>query len=200
MTAIKRQIIAAIGAAIVGLGVGTCVTTGLGADALGVLWEGIATRLAITVGQASLVVTVACIGLVAGINRRHLGLGTIINPIVTSLVTDLVIRYLLVDSHMGIRVSMLVLGVALIAIGSGIAAAASTGKEGYIALSLALAEKCAIEVAKTRMGMDLVCFLSGMLLGGKIMIGPIIGILLIGTVFKRTLAFCELKFSRVLNE
>lgn len=32
------------------------------------------------------------------------------------------------------------------------------------------------------------------------MIGPIIGILLIGTVFKRTLAFCELKFSRVLNE
>lgn len=140
MTAIKRQIIAAIGAAIVGLGVGTCVTTGLGADALGVLWEGIATRLAITVGQASLVVTVACIGLVAGINRRHLGLGTVINPIVTSLVTDLVIRYLLVDSHMGIRVSMLVLGVVLIAIGSGIAAAASTGKEGYIALSLALAE------------------------------------------------------------
>ena len=85
MTAIKRQIIAAIGAAIVGLGVGTCVTTGLGVDALGVLWEGIATRLAITVGQASLVVTVACIGLVAGINRRHLGLGTVINPIVPVL-------------------------------------------------------------------------------------------------------------------
>ncbi|KMO46117.1 membrane protein [Lacticaseibacillus rhamnosus] len=199
MTAIKHQLVASIGAAIVGIGVGICITTELGADALGALWEGLATRLPISVGQASLVVTVVCVIMVLLINPRHLGIGTLLNPLVTSLTTDFIILRIPTSDNPVIKMILLVIGILLIAIGSGIAAAANRSKEGYIALNLALAEKFSGDIAQTRFLMDLICFVGGMILGGKIMIGPVIGILMIGFVFKQTLRFCEPIFRTTLD-
>ncbi|MDK7183459.1 YitT family protein [Lacticaseibacillus rhamnosus] len=199
MTAIKHQLVASIGAAIVGIGVGICITTELGADALGALWEGLATRLPISVGQASLVVTVVCVIMVLLINPRHLGLGTLLNPLVTSLTTDFIILRIPTSDNPVVKMILLVIGILLIAIGSGIAAAANRSKEGYIALNLALAEKFSGDIAQTRFLMDLICFVGGMILGGKIMIGPVIGILMIGFVFKQTLRFCEPIFQATLD-
>ncbi|MBM6439980.1 hypothetical protein JNW93_04630 [Lacticaseibacillus rhamnosus] len=199
MTAFKHQLVASIGAAIVGIGVGICITTELGADALGALWEGLATRLPISVGQASLVVTVVCVIMVLLINPRHLGLGTLLNPLVTSLTTDFIILRIPTSDNPVVKMILLVIGILLIAIGSGIAAAANRSKEGYIALNLALAEKFSGDIAQTRFLMDLICFVGGMILGGKIMIGPVIGILMIGFVFKQTLRFCEPIFRTTLD-
>lgn len=199
MTAIKHQLVASIGAAIVGIGVGICITTELVADALGALWEGLATRLPISVGQASLVVTVVCVIMVLLINPRHLGLGTLLNPLVTSLTTDFIILRIPTSDNPVVKIILLVIGILLIAIGSGIAAAANRSKEGYIALNLALAEKFSGDIAQTRFLMDLICFVGGMILGGKIMIGPVIGILMIGFVFKQTLRFCEPIFQATLD-
>ena len=199
MTAIKHQLVASIGAAIVGIGVGICITTELVADALGALWEGLATRLPISVGQASLVVTVVCVIMVLLINPRHLGLGTLLNPLVTSLTTDFIILRIPTSDNPVAKMILLVIGILLIAIGSGIAAAANRSKEGYIALNLALAEKFSGDIAQTRFLMDLICFVGGMILGGKIMIGPVIGILMIGFVFKQTLRFCEPIFQATLD-
>lgn len=167
MTAIKHQLVASIGAAIVGIGVGICITTELVADALGALWEGLATRLPISVGQASLVVTVVCVIMVLLINPRHLGLGTLLNPLVTSLTTDFIILRIPTSDNPVVKMILLVIGILLIAIGSGIAAAANRSKEGYIALNLALAEKFSGDIAQTRFLMDLICFVGGMILGGK---------------------------------
>ena len=199
MTAIKHQLVASIGAAIVGIGVGICITTELVADALGALWEGLATRLPISVGQASLVVTVVCVIMVLLINPRHLGLGTLLNPLVTSLTTDFIILRIPTSDNPVVKMILLVIGILLIAIGSGIAAAANRSKEGYIALNLALGEKFSGDIAQTRFLMDLICFVGGMILGGKIMIGPVIGILMIGFVFKQTLRFCEPIFQATLD-
>lgn len=199
MTAIKHQLVASIGAAIVGIGVGICITTELVADALGALWEGLATRLPISVAQASLVVTVVCVIMVLLINPRHLGLGTLLNPLVTSLTTDFIILRIPTSDNPVVKMILLVIGILLIAIGSGIAAAANRSKEGYIALNLALAEKFSGDIAQTRFLMDLICFVGGMILGGKIMIGPVIGILMIGFVFKQTLRFCEPIFQATLD-
>lgn len=199
MTAIKHQLVASIGAAIVGIGVGICITTELVADALGALWEGLATRLPISVGQASLVVTVVCVIMVLLINPRHLGLGTLLNPLVTSLTTDFIILRIPTSDNPVVKMILLVIGILLIAIGSGIAAAANRSKEGYISLNLALAEKFSGDIAQTRFLMDLICFVGGMILGGKIMIGPVIGILMIGFVFKQTLRFCEPIFQATLD-
>lgn len=199
MTAIKHQLVASIGAAIVGIGVGICITTELVADALGALWEGLATRLPISVGQASLVVMVVCVIMVLLINPRHLGLGTLLNPLVTSLTTDFIILRIPTSDNPVVKMILLVIGILLIAIGSGIAAAANRSKEGYIALNLALAEKFSGDIAQTRFLMDLICFVGGMILGGKIMIGPVIGILMIGFVFKQTLRFCEPIFQATLD-
>ena len=199
MTAIKHQLVASIGAAIVGIGVGICITTELVADALGALWEGLATRLPISLGQASLVVTVVCVIMVLLINPRHLGLGTLLNPLVTSLTTDFIILRIPTSDNPVVKMILLVIGILLIAIGSGIAAAANRSKEGYIALNLALAEKFSGDIAQTRFLMDLICFVGGMILGGKIMIGPVIGILMIGFVFKQTLRFCEPIFQATLD-
>lgn len=194
-----RYLISVLGSSLVGVGVGLCVTTGLGADALGVLWEGLAMHLPLTVGQASLLVTCTCLIIVAMIDKKELGLATVLNPIATSIFTDLVIKQISVDGPVGLKVLLVVMGISFIGIGSGIAAATNTGKEGYIALSFALSNRLSVDLAKVRMGLDLLCFAAGMLLGGKFMIGPIFGVLLIGPLLKLTSQYCGRKMIMILR-
>nr|WP_245569604.1 hypothetical protein [Enterococcus pallens] len=194
-----RYLISVLGSSLVGVGVGLCVTTGLGADALGVLWEGLAIHLPLTVGQASLLVTCTCLIIVAMIDKKELGLATVLNPIATSIFTDLVIKQISVDGPVGLKVLLVVIGISFIGIGSGIAAATNTGKEGYIALSFALSNRLSVDLAKVRMGLDLLCFAAGMLLGGKFMIGPIFGVLLIGPLLKLTSQYCGRKMIMILR-
>lgn len=194
-----RYLISVLGSSLVGVGVGLCVTTGLGADALGVLWEGLARHLPLTVGQASLLVTCTCLIIVAMIDKKELGLATVLNPIATSIFTDLVIKQISVDGPVGLKVLLVVIGISFIGIGSGIAAATNTGKEGYIALSFALSNRLSVDLAKVRMGLDLLCFAAGMLLGGKFMIGPIFGVLLIGPLLKLTSQYCGRKMIMILR-
>lgn len=184
-----RLLVSVLGSSIVGLGVGICVTTGLGADALGVLWEGLARHLPLTVGQASLAVTFSCFLLVFLIDKKELGLATLLNPVATSLLTDWTIRqFQPADAFLG-KLLIVVLGIACIGIGSGIAAATQTGKESYIALSFALSNRLGQDLAKVRMVLDTLCFIAGMILGGKFMLGPIIGVLLIGPLLKLSSQF-----------
>lgn len=191
MKMLLRYLLSIIGSSIVGVGVGLCVVTGLGADALGVLWEGLAGRLPITVGQASLLVTFICLTAVFFINKKELGLATLLNPIATSIFTDIMIRQVVIDSPYLMKMGIVISGIALIGIGSGIAAATNTGKEGYIALSFALSDTWKLDLAKVRMGLDTLCFVLGMLLGGKFMLGPIFGVILIGPLLKLSSQYCS---------
>lgn len=63
---------------------------------------------------------------------------------------------------------IVIVGISFIGIGSGIAAATNAGKEGYIALSFALSKRLTFDLAKVRMGLDLICFVTGMILGGNL--------------------------------
>ncbi|MBO1304712.1 hypothetical protein JZO70_00955 [Enterococcus sp. 669A] len=193
-----RYLISVLGSSLVGVGVGLCVVTGLGADALGVLWEGLTQHLPVTVGQASLLVTAVCLLLVTFINKKELGLATILNPLATSIFTDLIIKQVSVQGAILLRLAVVIVGISFIGIGSGIAAATNTGKEGYIALSFALSGRLSIDLAKVRMVLDLICFVTGMLLGGKFMIGPIFGVVLIGPLLKLTSQYCGRKMLPIM--
>lgn len=200
MKVLVRYIISIIGSSIVGIGVGLCVPTGLGADALGVLWEGLAKHLPVTVGQASLIVTMSCFLIVLTINRHELGLATFLNPIATSITTDIVIMHFGVQKNIIFQMFIVVLGISFIGIGSGIAAATNTGKESYIALSFALSKKLHIDLAKVRMLLDALCFILGSLLTAQLMIGPVVGVLLIGPLLKITSQYCGKKIQFLLQE
>ncbi|AXG39328.1 hypothetical protein EGCR1_11740 [Enterococcus gilvus] len=199
MKMLLRNLISVLGSSLVGVGVGLCVATGLGADALGVLWEGLAKHLPITVGQASLLVTCTCLLLVLVIDRNELGAATLFNPIATSIFTDWMIRQWTIEGPVIVKFLLVVLGISFIGIGSGIAAATNAGKEGYIALSFALSHRLSVDLAKVRMSLDLICFIAGMVLGGKFMIGPFVGVLLIGPLLKRTSSYCGEKMSPLLG-
>ncbi|OTO65529.1 MULTISPECIES: hypothetical protein [unclassified Enterococcus] len=199
MKMLLRNLISILGSSLVGVGVGLCVATGLGADALGVLWEGLAKHLPITVGQASLLVTCTCLLLVLVIDRNELGAATLFNPITTSIFTDWMIRQWTIEGPVIVKFLLVVLGISFIGIGSGIAAATNAGKEGYIALSFALSHRLSVDLAKVRMSLDLICFIAGMVLGGKFMIGPFVGVLLIGPLLKRTSSYCGEKMSPLLG-
>lgn len=200
MNRLFRYLLSILGSSIVGIGVGLCVVTGLGADALGVLWEGLAGRLPITVGQASLLVTAVCLTAVFFINKKELGPATILNPIATSIFTDIMIRQLVIDLPYPLKIGVVILGISLIGIGSGIAASTNTGKEGYIALSFSLSDTWQLDLAKVRMGLDVLCFAGGMLLGGKFMLGPIFGVVLIGPLLKLSSTYSSRMIAPLMNE
>ncbi|MEG0627686.1 MAG: hypothetical protein RR492_01340 [Enterococcus sp.] len=194
-----KNLISVLGSVLVGVGVGLCVVTGLGADALGVLWEGLTQHLPLTVGQASLVVTGTCLVIVALIDKKELGLATLLNPLATSLLTDLIIKHVTLEGPTVLKLLIVILGISFIGIGSGIAAATNAGKESYIALSFALSKRLSKDLAKVRMSLDCICFLTGMILGGKFMIGPIVGVLLIGPLLKATSQYCGKKMQPLLG-
>ncbi|MDH6365428.1 putative membrane protein YczE [Enterococcus sp. PF1-24] len=191
MKLLLRYVISILGSALVGVGVGICVVTGLGADALGVLWEGLADKLPLTVGQVSLLVTAICLIIVFVIDKKELGLATLLNPLATSLLTDFTIRNIDLPKQVLLQLFFVVIGISFIGIGSGIAAATNTGKEGYIALSFALSNKFKSDLAKVRMILDGICFMLGTILSGKLMVGPVFGVLLIGPLLKITSQYCS---------
>jgi uncharacterized membrane protein YczE len=109
------------------------------------------------------------------------------------------IRQWTIEGPVIVKFLLVVLGISFIGIGSGIAAATNAGKEGYIALSFALSHRLSVDLAKVRMSLDLICFIAGMVLGGKFMIGPFVGVLLIGPLLKRTSSYCGEKMSPLLG-
>ena len=83
---------------------------------------------------------------------------------------------------MWINVLLMLLGIILFAIGTGLYAAASLGRGSYEALTFSLAEKNGWQVRVVRSLLDAMMVIIGVLLGGTFGICTIVTILLSGTI------------------
>ena len=83
-------------------------------------------------------------------------------------------------------IMIMLLGVMLFAVGTGVYAAASLGRGSYEALTFSLAEKNGWQVKAVRMILDIVMVLTGVLLGGKFGICTIVTIIISGPVIQFT--------------
>ena len=137
----KKIIIIWIGSIIAAYGITLAMYAGFGGATLAVLWQGISKTFHISIGMASMIVAVVMIIFVFFYDRSQLHIGTVLYQIVYSLCVDLFANAHTYSRHMWINVLLMLLGIILFAIGTGLYAAASLGRGSYEALTFSLAEK-----------------------------------------------------------
>ena len=182
----KKIIIIVIGSIIAAYGITLALYAGFGGATLAVLWQGISRTFHISIGMASLIVAIIMIVFSFFYDRSQIHIGTIIYQLVYSLCVDLFANAHVYSTHLWVNALIMLLGVMLFAVGTGVYAAASLGRGSYEALTFSLAEKNGWQVKAVRMILDIVMVLTGVLLGGKFGICTIITVIISGPIIQFT--------------
>ena len=182
----KKIIIIVIGSIIAAYGITLALYAGFGGATLAVLWQGISWTFHISIGMASLIVAIIMIVFSFFYDRSQIHIGTIIYQLVYSLCVDLFANAHVYSTHLWVNALIMLLGVMLFAVGTGVYAAASLGRGSYEALTFSLAEKNGWQVKAVRMILDIVMVLTGVLLGGKFGICTIVTIIISGPIIQFT--------------
>lgn len=168
------------GAFVLGVAIALCEKTKWGADPITVFYEGLASTFNISMGSASNVTAFLMIAIVVFIERKQLGIGTLLTPIFTQFGIE--IGMLLQFSSLAIYESMFLFALGLICIAFGISTnmSAQLGKSSYDALIVSFMNKSDTKYHIIRWCIDSILLVSGILMGGVLTIGTPIAILALG--------------------
>jgi uncharacterized membrane protein YczE len=171
-----------------GVGEALIVACALGNSPWTVLSEGLALQTGMGVGVAtvalSFVVLLAWVPL-----RQRPGLGTIANAVVIGLAMEPVLAVVEQPQGMAARVALLVGGIALVAVGSGLYLATFLGPGPRDGLMTGLHRVTGRPIGAIRMGIEAAALAAGWALGGTVGIGTLAFALTIGPAVGLLLAW-----------
>ena len=151
---LKKIVIIIVGSVIAAYGITLALYAGFGGATLAVLWQGISETFHISIGMASFVVAVVMILFAAIYDRSQIHIGTFLYQVVYSGCVDLFAKCHIYSKYMWINFFIMLAGVILFAVGTGLYASASLGRGSYEAVTFALAEKNNWQVKIVRMILD----------------------------------------------
>ena len=181
---LKKLVIIVVGSVIAAYGITLAMYAGFGGATLAVLWQGLSKTFPMTIGMASFVVAAAMVLFVLFYDRRQIHIGTVLYQIVYSTCVDLFANCHVYSETMWINFLIMMLGVVVFAVGTGLYAAASLGRGSYEALTFALAEKNNWQVKLVRMVLDILMVVAGVLLGGKFGACTIVTVIISGPIIQ----------------
>lgn len=181
---LKKLVIIVVGSVIAAYGITLAMYAGFGGATLAVLWQGLSKTFPMTIGMASFVVAAAMVLFVLFYDRRQIHIGTVLYQIVYSTCVDLFANCHVYSETMWINFLIMMLGVVVFAVGTGLYAAASLGRGSYEALTFALAEKNNWQVRIVRMVLDILMVVAGVLLGGKFGACTIVTVMISGPIIQ----------------
>lgn len=166
------------GLALFGLGISLLLQSNLGAAPWDVFHTGVSEHTGIAVGTVIILTGVALLVLWIPL-REQPGIGTILNAIEIGVIVDLTLPLIPEPDLIVVRLSMMIGGVLIIAIGSGLYIGSGLGPGPRDGLMTGLARRgLSIRVART--GIELVVLAVGIALGGSIGIGTAVFAIAIG--------------------
>lgn len=168
-----------IGLFIFGAGDALLVASLLGNSPWTVFAQGVAVQTPLSIGAATIVTSFVLLLLWIPLGQRP-GLGTILNAIVVGLAIDLVLVVLPEGAPLVIRAGEVLVGIALVGIGSGLYLSTVLGPGPRDGLMTGLHRRTGWSVAVVRTAIELTALVVGVLLGGRFGIGTIAFALLIG--------------------
>ena len=180
----KKIVVIVIGSMIAAYGITLALYAGFGGATLAVLWQGLSETFHMSIGMASFMVALGMILFVVIYDRSQIHIGTVLYQIVYSACVDLFANCHIYSRYVWVNFLIMLLGVILFAVGTGLYASASLGRGSYEAVTFALAEKNNWQVKIVRMILDIVMVVVGVLLGGKFGICTIVTIIISGPVIQ----------------
>lgn len=169
---LQRVVRCTVGLVLLGVGLGLTVAADLGLSPWDVLHQGLADRLDITIGTAS--IGVGVIVLLGWIPlRERFGIGTILNVFVIGALMDATLAVIDTPDALWQRVAYLVLGVWLWGPGSGLYLGVGLGPGPRDGLMTGLARR-GLPVGPVRSGIEIGALVCGFLLGGTVGVGTVL--------------------------
>ncbi|MFF7975187.1 YitT family protein [Streptomyces sp. NPDC007905] len=167
------------GLALYGASSALLVASGLGLEPWNVLHQGLAELTGTTIGVVSIVVGAAVLLLWIPLRQRP-GLGTVSNVFVVGLAMDGTLA-LLPDVHgLAVRIPLLVAGIVLNGVATGLYIAASFGPGPRDGLMTGLHRRTGRSVRLMRTAVEVAVVVTGFVLGGTIGLGTLLYALSIG--------------------
>lgn len=192
---IKKIIIIVVGSIVAAYGITLALYAGFGGATLAVLWQEISKTFHISIGMSSMIVAIIMIIFVFFYDKSQIQIGTILYQIVYSICVDLFANVHIYSKYVWVNILIMLLGVILFAIGTGVYAAASLGRGSYEALTFSLAEKNGWQVKVVRIVLDIIMVIVGAMLGGRFGICTIVTIVISGPVIQ----FAALKTKKIMS-
>lgn len=166
------------GLAVFGVGISLLIDARLGAAPWDVFHTGVAELTGLPVGQVTIITGIVLLMLWIPLGET-MGLGTILNAIEIGLVVDLVLPLLPSPDLLVARTPMMVGGVVLTAIGSGLYIGAGLGPGPRDGLMTGFAKR-GLSIRFARTAIEVTVLVIGIVLGGAIGIGTAVFALGIG--------------------
>lgn len=180
---VKRLVVMVISALIIGGGISFFVLASLGADSMTTFEEGLSKTLNLDLSIALIIANGIFVILTLFIDRKSLHLPTLVYPVFISLGIELFDLFMpTVINGLVLRVIFMLIGLALIGLGIGLAVNCNIGNNPYDGFVVSLSKKTKIEFRYVRSAMDLIVLVCGVLLHGSFGVGTFVAILLQGTV------------------
>lgn len=192
---LKKLAILVIGSIIAAYGITLALYAGFGGATLAVLCQGIARTFHISIGTASFVVALGMILFALIYDKSQIHIGTVLYQIVYSTCVDLFANCHIYSTYKWINFLIMLLGVVLFAVGTGLYASASLGRGSYEAVTFALAEKNHWQIKFVRMALDILVVVTGVLFGGKFGVCTLITVIISGPIIQ----FVNAKAKQVLK-
>ncbi|OON71419.1 hypothetical protein GBW32_04830 [Streptomyces tsukubensis] len=178
-----------VGLALYGFSSGLLIRSGLGLEPWNVLNQGIAEHTGLSIGTVAIVVGAAVLLLWIPIKQRP-GLGTVSNVLVVGLSMDATLA-LVPDGHgWPARVALLVAGIVLNGLATGLYIAARFGAGPRDGLMTGLHRLTGRSLRLCRTAIEIVVVVSGFALGGTVGVGTVLYAVAIGPLAQFFLRIC----------
>lgn len=188
---LQRLVRCVAGLALFGVGISLMVRAGLGLPPWDVFHQGVSERTGLPMG--TVIILTGIVILLAWIPlRQRVGLGTVLNTIEIGLTVDLVLPLLPKAAGPVAGVAFLSLGLAAVAVGSGLYIGAGLGAGPRDGLMLGLARR-GTSIRITRTAIEIGALTVGWLLGGSVGVGTVVFAIAIGPMVHVTLPWLRVR-------
>lgn len=194
----RRMVQLVIGLIAFGFGIALMLQSGLGVPPWDVLHQGLAARFGLTVGVWSIIVSVFVLVLWIPI-REPYGIGTLLNALIIGLAIDGFALILPIPEPMIWRVILLVVGIIVIGLASGMYIGARLGPGPRDGLMTGIA-KYGPSVRLTRTVLEVVVLAIGWALGGTFGVGTVAFALFIGPIVQLSFKIWPLESEFVVEQ
>src|SRR4051812_11630213 len=167
-----------VGLALYGLSIALLLRSELGLDPWDVFHQGVALRTGLPIGVVVILASVVVLLLWIPLRQRP-GIGTVANALLVGLFVEVALAVLPTASHLGWRILLLVTGILLNAVATGLYISAGLGPGARDGLMTGLAAR-GVPIRRARTGVEVVVLAIGWLLGGTVGIGTVLYALSIG--------------------
>ena len=174
---IVRSASLAVGLLLFAVGIVLLLESGLGLSPWDVLNQGISEHTPLSFGTANVVVAL-CVLVLAWALGARVGPGTVANALLIGLMVDGLLAIEAVDglseSSLVARIAMMIGGVLVIGIGSGLYIGAGMGAGPRDSLMLVSAKRAHVRIGVSRVAIEVAVTVVGFALGGTVGIGTLV--------------------------